>query len=93
MLLIVARFVDPELLAEPSINLMRLVFSPNGLHRFVENWEEVGPIMVSRIRREAEHEGKHDARALLDELLASPAVATHAVQAIGGATSERPRRC
>jgi transcriptional regulator with XRE-family HTH domain len=76
MLLTVARFVEPELLAEPSINLMRLLFSPNGLHRFVENWEEVGPIMVNRIRRETEHEGKHDARALLDELLASPAVAT-----------------
>ncbi|MBW2289061.1 MAG: helix-turn-helix transcriptional regulator [Deltaproteobacteria bacterium] len=76
MLLIVARFVDPALLAEPPINLMRLVFSPDGLHRFVENWEEVGPIMVSRIRREAEHVGKDDARALLDELLASPAVAT-----------------
>jgi transcriptional regulator with XRE-family HTH domain len=76
MLRMVARFVDPELLAEPPINLMRLVFSPNGLHRFVENWQQVGPIMVSRIRREAEHEGKDDARALLDELLASPAVAT-----------------
>jgi transcriptional regulator with XRE-family HTH domain len=76
MLLTVARFVEPELLAEPPINLMRWVFSPNGLHRFVENWEEVGPIMVSRIRREAEHEGKHDARVLLDELLASPAVAS-----------------
>jgi len=76
MLLTVARFVDPGLLAEPPINLMRLVFSPDGLHRFVENWREVGPIMVNRIRREAEHEGKDDARALLDELLASPAVAT-----------------
>jgi hypothetical protein len=76
MLLMVGRFVDPELLEEPPINLMRLVFSPNGLHRFVENWQQVGPIMVSRIRREAEHAGKDDARALLDELLASPAVAT-----------------
>ena len=74
--LIVARLVDPELLAAPQLNLMRLLFSASGLHRFVENWAEVGPIMVNRIRREAEHEGKHDARALLDELLASPAVAT-----------------
>ena len=78
MQLTVARFVDPALLTEPPLNLMRLLFSPNGLHRFVENWQEVGPIMVSRIRREAEHAGKDDARALLDELLASPAVATQA---------------
>jgi len=76
MLLTVARFVDPALLAERPVNLMRLVFSPDGLHRFVENWAEVGPIMVNRIRREAEHAGKDDARALLDELLASPAVAS-----------------
>jgi transcriptional regulator with XRE-family HTH domain len=74
MVLVAARFAEPALLAETPQNLMRLVFAPGGLHEWIVNWDEVGPIMIARIRREAEHEGKDEARALLDELLAQPGV-------------------
>jgi transcriptional regulator with XRE-family HTH domain len=73
MMAVVALFADPALLT-PPLNAMRLVFGEGGLHRFVSNWSEVGPVMVERIRREASFEGRDEARLLLDELLGSSAV-------------------
>lgn len=74
MIATTAHFSDPELLAETPPNVMRLMFAPKGMHRFVVNWDEVGPAMVARIRREAEYEGRPESGELLDRLLASPAV-------------------
>jgi len=76
MIAVAAHFTEPELLAEAPLNAMQLMFAPKGMHRFVVNWEEVGPAMVSRIRREAEYEGRSESAELLDRLIASPAVAT-----------------
>jgi hypothetical protein len=77
MLVVAAFFSEPELLADAPPNVMKLMFAPNGMHRYVVNWDEVGAAMVTRIRREAEYEGRPESGELLDELLASPAVPTN----------------
>jgi transcriptional regulator with XRE-family HTH domain len=74
MAMVTALFVEPELLTQQPINLMRLTFAPGGLHEHVVNWEEAGRITIERIRREAEYEARPEARELLEELVASPAV-------------------
>lgn len=71
MLVTMAYFVDPQLLAEAPVNVMALTFAENGLHRHIVNWDEVGPAMVARIRREADYEGRPESGELLDRLLAS----------------------
>lgn len=75
MLAVAARFADPALLAEQPPNVMRLLFAEGGLHRFVQNWQELGPVVVGRIRREADYEGHGEAIEILDELLDHPWVA------------------
>jgi transcriptional regulator with XRE-family HTH domain len=75
MMITAAFFSEPELLAEAPLNVMRLMFEPKGMHRFVVNWDEVGSAMVARIRREAEYEGRPESGELLDRLLGSPSVA------------------
>ena len=53
---------------------MRLVFDPQGLRPFVENWEEVARHLVERVHREAAGPPDETTRALLEELLAYPGV-------------------
>src|SRR5262245_61528139 len=56
-------------------NYLRLVFHPDGLRRFIVNWQEVARALLNRLHREAGPVGP-DAplRALLTELLAYPDV-------------------
>jgi transcriptional regulator with XRE-family HTH domain len=68
-----ARFPDS---APPGpANVMRLVFHPQGLRRFIENWEEVAGRLIQRVHRDAAG-APPDAptRALLEELLGYPGV-------------------
>jgi hypothetical protein len=54
---------------------MRLMFHPQGLRPFVENWEDVAAHLVERLHRDvAAAPGDEPTRALLDELLAYPGV-------------------
>jgi transcriptional regulator with XRE-family HTH domain len=57
------------------VNVLRLMFDPDGLRPFVANWEQVGEALVQRVHREAIG-GVPDAStaALLQELLALPGV-------------------
>ncbi len=72
MIATVAHFSEPSLLAETPINVMRLLFAEGGLHHHVTNWTTVAPIVIERIRREAEHAARLDTLRLLDDLLGAP---------------------
>ena len=59
----------------PPPNVIRLMFSPEGLRPFVANWESVAQALIHRVRREAVG-GVPDAPTLqlLDEVLSYPGV-------------------
>ncbi len=58
-------------------NYVRLVFHPDGLRRFIVNWEEVARALLNRMHREAGAVGPDRCmRELLDELLSYPDVPT-----------------
>ena len=61
--------------AAAPANVLRMMFDPDGLRRFVTNWEAVADALVRRVHREAIG-GLHDepARALLAEILRYPGV-------------------
>ena len=73
---LIGALVDPSLLTEHA-NLLRLVFHPLGIRRFVVNWDEVARHLLGRAERElARFTGDATASALLRELreYAGPAV-------------------
>ncbi len=56
-------------------NVLRLMFDPDGLRPFVENWEAVAQALVRRVHREAVGGALDEAgRQLLSEVLAYPGV-------------------
>jgi transcriptional regulator with XRE-family HTH domain len=58
-------------------NAMRLMFDPQGLRPFVENWEDVAAHLIERVHRDAAGAPPNaPTRALLEELLAYPGVPT-----------------
>ena len=72
--------IDPSVLAvvspaELNLNLARLTFDPDGVHRFVANFDVAGRELLWRIQREALADSS-DARlaGLLEDLLAMPTV-------------------
>jgi transcriptional regulator with XRE-family HTH domain len=71
------RFLGLFLPSPPAgpLNAMRLLFHPEGLRPFVENWEEVAAHLIERVHRDAAAApGDGVTRSLLDELLAYPGV-------------------
>jgi transcriptional regulator with XRE-family HTH domain len=74
-------FIDPERLQalfylDGKINLMRVMFHPQGLRPFVCNWENFAVHLLQRVHREAVAEGQsQQSIALLDELMSYPGVA------------------
>ncbi len=67
-----AMFLDAPPAGTP--NAMRLIFHPQGLRPFVENWDEVARHLVERVHREAAGPPDAATRALLEELLGYPGV-------------------
>ncbi|CAN1211728.1 Helix-turn-helix domain protein [Tumidithrix helvetica PCC 7403] len=71
-------FIDPEKLQsrfciDGKINLMRVVFDPQGLRPFMANWEEVAGHLLQRIHREASSSIESEQSTLLfDELISYP---------------------
>lgn len=58
-----------------KINLMRLMFHPQGFKPFVANWEEIASHLIQRVYREAFADGHSDeSMALFQELEAYPDV-------------------
>lgn len=56
-------------------NGVRLVFHPNGLRRFIENWESVKARIIQRVHREAAANPSDETmKCFLKELLSNPAV-------------------
>lgn len=74
-------FIAPERLhdlfyLDGKINLMRVMFHPQGLRPFVCNWENFAEHLLQRVHREAVAEGQsQQSIALLDELMSYPGVA------------------
>lgn len=74
-------FIPPERLQalfylDGKINLMRVMFHPQGLRPFVCNWENFAGHLLQRVHREAVAEGQsQQSIALLDELMSYPGVA------------------
>lgn len=58
-----------------KINLMRVLFHPQGLRPFIVNWENLAGRLLQRVQREAMAEGEGEqSTALLNELTKSPGV-------------------
>ncbi len=61
---------------ETALNLMRFTFHHRGLQPLVANWEEVGPLLLSRLQREVAADPANSLlRELYEEILEYPAVA------------------
>jgi transcriptional regulator with XRE-family HTH domain len=62
--------------ASPALNVMRLTFHPKGLQSMIANWEEVGPLLLSRLQREvAPDPANRVLREVWEEVLEYPSVA------------------
>ena len=73
---ILAGLVDPsKVWGDGEPNLMRLTFHPEGLRPWIANWDEVGPSLVTRLRREAGelHDDPKAAR-ILAEIMSYPGI-------------------
>jgi hypothetical protein len=58
-----------EILPSPRINVLRVLFDPNGVRPHVANWDEVARDVLARVRREAAFEGDGETEALLGDLV------------------------
>ena len=56
------------------VNLLRTTFAPEGSHRFIANFHEVGRALLWRVQREALAEPESPLRAVLEEVLTMPTV-------------------
>lgn len=66
-------FTDPDC-DEVNVNVMRTVFDPRGLRRFIVNWEELAECLVNSLHRQVADTGSAVMVRLRDELLACPGV-------------------
>jgi transcriptional regulator with XRE-family HTH domain len=75
-----------QVLPDPRINVLRVLFESGGLRPHVANWDHVARDVVARVRREAMLDGDPKTHALLAELVrsagscASPAPYPHGPQ-------------
>jgi len=69
-------FLDPDAAQVPGPpNVVRMTFHPQGLRRYITNWEALAGPMIQQIHREAVGGVPDEAtRALLDEVLGYPGV-------------------
>ena len=59
---------------DERVNVMRAVFDPKGLRRFIVNWEELAQCLVNAVHRQVAATGSEAMCRLRDELLAYPGV-------------------
>jgi transcriptional regulator with XRE-family HTH domain len=78
---LLAAFIDPDRLQtlfyiDGKINLMRLIFHPQGLRPFIVNWENFANHLLQRVHRSAMAEAEGDrSHQLLKELMSYPGIA------------------
>jgi len=66
-------FTDPGC-DDVNVNVMRTVFCPEGLRRYIVNWEELAECLVNSLHRQVATTGSGAMARLRDELLAYPGV-------------------
>ncbi len=64
---LLAAVADASLLG-PNANMLRVVFHPLGVRRYIVNWADVARVLLDRAERELLAAGDASASALLDEL-------------------------
>ena len=67
-------FTDPKCDEPKDHNVMRTVFNPKGLRRYIVNWEELAECLVNSLHRHVAATGSENMMSLRDELLAYPGV-------------------
>ena len=67
-------FTDPKCDEPKEHNVMRTVFNPKGLRRYIVNWEELAECLVNSLHRHVAATGSENMMSLRDELLAYPGV-------------------
>jgi transcriptional regulator with XRE-family HTH domain len=78
---LLAAFIEPDKLqtlfyVDGKINLMRVIFHPQGLRPFIVNWEDFANHLLQRVHRSAAAENEGDrSTVLLKELMNYPGVA------------------
>lgn len=75
---VIGALVEPDSAAlAPSLNAARLMFHPDGIRRFVTNWEQAGAAILRRVQLDAVHRPTDERLAdVLDEVMGWPGVAT-----------------
>jgi transcriptional regulator with XRE-family HTH domain len=63
------RFIANPGAFSPPVNVMRLLFHPDGARPFIANWDEIAGVMIQRLAREAVAATDEPTRALLEEAL------------------------
>ncbi|KAF0250081.1 MAG: helix-turn-helix domain protein [bacterium] len=64
------------IMSPPQINLIKLLFDPQGWRPFIVNWEEVAKIMLKRLYRQTLWEQDLAAQQLLETVLRYPGVSS-----------------
>jgi transcriptional regulator with XRE-family HTH domain len=67
-------FSDPDHDKNVHMNVMRTVFCPSGLRRYIVNWEQLAGCLVNSLHRQVAETGSDAMVRLRDELLAYPGV-------------------
>jgi transcriptional regulator with XRE-family HTH domain len=67
-------FTEPKCDAADQPNVMRTVFHPDGLRRFIVNWEELAGCLVNSLHRQVAETGSDSMSRLRDELLGYPGI-------------------
>ncbi len=67
-------FIAPDCDDDQTPNVMRTVFCPDGLRRYIVNWEELAECLVNSLHRQVAATGSDAMARLRDELLGYPGV-------------------
>ncbi len=61
MPIITSYFVEPDSLPDSVMgNMVKLLYHPQGLRKYIDNWPEIGPMLYRRILREQTHYAHDD---------------------------------
>jgi transcriptional regulator with XRE-family HTH domain len=67
-------FTEPDCDGDDVPNVMRAVFHPDALRRYIVNWEELAECLVNSLHRQVAATGSESMSRLRDELLSYPGI-------------------